>query len=301
VSDGNYDYSKQGCSGHANNADSPQRTESECRSIAVIVSDGTHEYVTIGVPQTPDGQSANALEVCLDFGSGTRNCALFDQQGVHPEEATAGTPADPASGIQVYFGMDDNIDNGEHDSSSQISNGPSDGGAVQLNVAPQTVAEWLAAVQDQGSWYFLTHPLPLGDAGLGFCADGICFSAQTQRRTIYQGGDDSKQRDAANYDGHQWDPDSCAGPSDGAKDCGGHSMRWWYKQEGTVYAEPGIQIYEDPDAQASPIGPTYPIPAIYVGTCGLVAGGGSFGGQPVTAPPSPFTNQSGQLVVTTGC
>src|SRR5919204_3263163 len=98
VSDGNYDYSKQGCSGHANNADTPQRTEEGCHSIAVILADGSHQYATIGVPQTPDGESANALEVCLDFGTGTVQCARFDRNGVHPQSPGPGTAADPTSG-----------------------------------------------------------------------------------------------------------------------------------------------------------------------------------------------------------
>ena len=63
-----------------------------------------------------------------------------------------------------------------------------------------------------------------------------------------------------------------------------------------MYAEPGIQIYEDPDPQGSPIGPSYPIPAFYVGTCGLIVGGGQ-----MTMPSSPFTNKAGQFVVPTGC
>ena len=63
-----------------------------------------------------------------------------------------------------------------------------------------------------------------------------------------------------------------------------------------MYAEPGIQIYEDPDPQGSPIGPWYPIPAFYVGTCGLIVGGGQ-----MAMPESPFTNKGGQFVVSTGC
>ena len=121
------------------------------------------------------------------------------------------------------------------------------------------------------------------------------MSAQTQRRVIFQGGNKKKHRDAADYQGKTWDPESCSGPSDSKKDCGGHSLKWWDKQEGTVYGEPGIQIYEDPDAQGSPIGP-YPLPGFYVGTCGLVIGGGG-----MSAPDSPFTNPAGQFVLNTGC
>ena len=138
-------------------------------------------------------------------------------------------------------------------------------------------------------------PKWLSLAGLGFYADGICFSAQTQQQTVYQGGDKNDSRDTYDYSGVQWDPETCAGPTDSKTDCGGHSMSWWDKQQGTVYAEPGIQIYEDPDPQGSPIGP-YPLPAFYVVTCGLVIGGGQ-----VQMPASPYTSPAGQFVVTTGC
>src|SRR6266508_2147849 len=60
---------------------------------------------------------------------------------------------------------------------------------------------------------------------------------------------------------------------------------WRQHEAGTVNAEPGVQVYEDPDAQASPLDPVYesglsdkpvlyPIPGAYVGTCGVTAGGG---------------------------
>jgi hypothetical protein len=295
VSDGNYDNKKQGCTGNAFNSDQPKRTEKHCYITTVQLSDGTHNYVTVGIPMTKDGESPNALEICIDLGQGSRQCALLDQNGITQEKDQKGTPADPSTGPRLYFGMNDNIDNGEHDSSEQVNNGPSDGGGAQLNADPSSIAGWIAALQAQDASYVLTHPLPAGDAGIGFCADGICLSAQTQRRVLFQGGNHKKSRDVSNYQGKKWDPTSCGGPDDRTKDCGGHSLKWWDDQEGTVYAEPGIQIYEDPDAQGSPIGP-YPLVGFYVGTCGIVAGGGD-----MSAPDSPFTNSAGQLVITTGC
>jgi len=298
VSDGNYNNRRQGCTGDAFNSNEPNRTEPHCYITTVQLSDRTHNYVTVGIPMTADGDPPNALEVCIDLGAG-RQCALFGPDGITQEKKRRGNAPNPATGLRVYFGMNDNIDDGEHDSSSQVNNGPSDGGGAQLNVAPMSAAGWLTKVAGSGYGpnvsYFLTHPLPAADAGVGFCADGLCFSAQTQRRVIYQGGDRSKHHDAANYEGKRWDPDTCAGPSDSRKDCHGHTLKWWDDQDGTVYAEPGIQIYEDPDPQGSPIGP-YPIPAFYVGTCGLIVGGGD-----VKVPASPFTNKAHQLVVPTGC
>jgi hypothetical protein len=297
VSDGDYDSAKQGCSGNADASDKPKHTEKHCYSATLHVSGAKHRYVLVGVPQTPDGTSANAVEICLDF-TGTASCARFDEAGFSQLPDRPGTPLDPEKAeLHVYFGADDNLDNGEHDGSEHVANGPSDGGAIQANIAPTTAADWVAKAMAGDTGFVLTHPLPAADAGLGGCADGICVSIQTQRRVAYTaGGKHPKTRSAANYEGHTWDPPSCAGPSDGSKDCGGHSMAWWHKKGETTYVEPGIQVYEDPDPQGSPIGP-YPLPALYVGTCGFVAGGAAA----PAFPPSPITNKAGQLVVQTGC
>jgi len=301
VSDGDYSNARNGCTGDAFNSNEPNRTEPHCYMATVQLSDGTHNYVTVGIPETADGTNADSLEICIDLGQG-RQCALFDKNGVTQEPVQKGTQPNPATGLRAYFGMNDNIDSGEHDSSSQVNNGPSDGGGVQANVRPTTIAKWMAKLQAGSSGYILTHPLPGADAGMGFCADGFCFSAQTQRRVVYRGGDKRKHHDAANYQGKTWDPASCAGPSDGPKDCNGHQLKWYDDKDGTVYAEPGVQIYEDPDPQGSPLGPPppfpsdYPIPSLYVGTCGFIAGGGV-----VRFPASPITNKAGRIVVSTGC
>jgi hypothetical protein len=298
VSDGNYDDSKQGCSGAAFNSNAPDRTEPNCRAFVFKIYDGTgHEYLSVGVPETPDGTSANTVIACLDFGTGTKQCTQFNRSGAKRLPAARGTSANPATGLHVYLGANDNLDGGEHDSSYQVDNGPSDGGGVQVNATPAAITTWLNAARSGDKTYVLTHPLPGADAGMGFCADGLCFSAQTQRRVAYQGTAPHGHRDVTTYDGHKWDPESCSGATndDGAASCGGHPLSYWDEQNGTTYVEPGIQVYEDPDPQGSPI-LTYPIPSLYVGTCGLAVGGGD-----VKAPASPFTNSAGQLRISTGC
>jgi hypothetical protein len=297
VSDGGYNNSEQGCSGGAFNSDAPDRAEQGCRSLVFKIVDGTgHVYFSVGIPETPDGTSANKLVACLDPGAGTKSCVHISKAGPAPFPAQPGTKANPATGLHVYFGANDNLDGGEHDSSYQVDNGPSDGGAIQANVSPAAFTKWVSQALSLNKSYLLTHPLPGADTGFGACADGLCFSAQTQRRVAYQGSG-SGQRDVANYDGKQWDPESCSGATgdDGPASCDGHDLSYWDEQNGTTYVEPGIQIYEDPDPQGSPI-LMYPIPALYIGTCGLVVGGGN-----VKAPASPFTNSAGQLVVKTGC
>jgi len=217
-------------------------------------------------------------------------------------------------GALLYFGMDDNSDNGEHDgegpgTSKQTAgslNGPSDGGAVMVALTPQGV----------GATPSLTHPEGVLNASTGFCADGNCADLTTQQETVYYGcgantGENKasdkcskpkkgSQRDAANYSGKQWDPYNCssggsqtqpknqpqsdspsqcntssANPSpSGSKNTNG-GMDYWRQQEASqVNAEPGFQFYEDPDAEGSPAAPIYPNPAVYAGTCGVILGGG---------------------------
>jgi len=260
--------------------------------IAVIgsVSDGNgNGEVNAGTQQTPGGTNADPT---------------------HPITDTDPTGFDPTTGARVYFGADDNLDRGEHDSSSKLGDGPSDGGAIEANVLPASVLTWLDGVQSGGLAFLLTHPVPGADGGFGSCADGICESIQTQKRLAYQGGNpDGAPRDAANYDGHTWDPKSCGGPSDGTNsdgtptnDCNDpndpntyRDITYWHDQNGNVYVEPGVQVYEDPNPEGSPI-IVYPLPAVYVGTCGAIVGGG-----PVVISASPLTNSAGQLVIATKC
>jgi hypothetical protein len=275
VSDGQYDPARHHCSGAADDSEDPSRVEEGCQSFTINVADGAGNEGWFGFKQTPDGQN------------------------VDPTDPVYGTPTtfDPASGVHVYFGADDNLDSGEHDSSPLISNGPSDGGAIVFNVDPTTVDPWLAALQAGDVMFLLAHPIPLVDAGFGACADGVCFALTTTERVAYTGGNPDKDpQPVADYEGKEWDPESCGGPSDTAADCGGQDITYWHNKDGVRTTEPGVQVYEDPDPQGSPIGP-YPLPAAYVGTCGVI-----LGGSPDTLfPASPLTNTAGQLQAETGC
>ena len=308
VSDGQYDPSRQHCSGSADNT-APGTAEDGCYQAIMTISDGTgHEYVGAGIRQTADGDFANTLDVWVDPGLGTKLTWTLNQDGFSPAPAqSAGTVADPTTGVHVYFGADDNLDAGEHDSSPQVSNGPSDGGGIQFNIDPGGAAAWLAAVGGGDSSYLLSHPLPIADAGAGSCADGICEVVTSVQRIALQGGFNAlhpstpKHRDLADYTGKEWDPETCAGPSDTAADCAdathpGFTLRDWFNLEGTVLSEPGIQFFEDPDPQGSPAGGPYPLPALYFGPCGAIFGGGV-----MQLPPGPGINDAGQFVVATGC
>jgi hypothetical protein len=272
ISSGGYDYTRHRCTGGAEDSDQPTLVEQGCRSATISVEDGHGtEGLGLGTQQTADGTTVNSFT---------------------PPVVQA---IDPASGLSAYFGADDNLDNGEHDSSSEIKNGPSDGGNVVLAADPASGALWATALMTGDLGYVLTHPIPFVHAGFGSCADGICESVQTQQALAYQGGDASHQRDAANYAGQEWDPETCAGPSDGVADCGHTGILYWHDKSPTTYVEPGVQIYEDPDPEGSPIGP-YPLPALGVTTCGIYLGGGQ-----LTFPASPLTNSAGQLAIPLGC
>ena len=346
VSDGNYRNANQHCSGGADGFEVDNTYQDGCHSFAVTVSDlGGHEYAGMGIQQTvdhdqgplgplapviPDGTGTNVHQPDLwyDLGQG---CTRYEEDLNKPDQPPVVTscpwmnpaapnyypqfanPPDPSSGIRIYVGADDNLAGGEHDASQTIGNGPSDGGGVHAVLDPRSARSWVLAIVKYHPKYILTHPLPVGDAGIGFCVDGICISAQTQRQVAYQGGDqpspdashdDTAPRDAAQYGPHTWDkPMPCDADSGHLSECGPGGIAYWHNQHGTVYDEPGVQIYNDPDPQGDSGDGVYPHPGIYIGTCGVVVGGTPQAGslQYPSMPPSPITNGQGQLVLTTGC
>jgi len=312
VSDGHYRPDRNHCTNADDNSDTPKYVNPDCKSLIYTLSDGTgHEYFGAGARQTPDGTYANTIDFWFDPGQGQMATWYVDSAGLHgPKMVPSAGPGDPSTGLFIYFGADDNLDGGEHDSSNLINNGPSDGGGMEYNIDPATAAAWVAALQAQDTATLLENPTPLLNAGFGACADGLCISWDTTRRVAYQGLDTTKHRDVANYAGVAWDPYNCAGPSDTVKDCStpehpDWTIENWEAQNGTTYIEPGFQLYEDPDPQGSPgvlglVGipqnDPYPLPALYIGSCGAILGGG-----PMQFPAGPNVNSAGQLVISTGC
>jgi hypothetical protein len=126
-------------------------------------------------------------------------------------------------GFLLYYGMDDNSNNGEHDGEGPYTsplthgtiNGPSDGGGVMLAFTPYRIAQSGTLSQPQG----------LLNAATGFCADGICASFTTMKQTVYEGcgsntGNARKhnhcsrharnsERNVYDYSGKKWDPYAC--------------------------------------------------------------------------------------------
>jgi hypothetical protein len=208
--------------------------------------------------------------------------------------------------------------------SSHSANGPSDGGAVTINWHPAEVATWLAALAaNPGSpTPFLTNPVPVADGGFGACADNTCLGVYSRQTTVYNGcsstattgtkkpkkkdpdpcANADEQRNVYDYSSKDWDPEACSsGSVSDEQHCNGgaghpQNMDGYRQAEAkNVVAEPGVQLYGDPDPQASPIGP-YPLPAAYVGTCGVTVGGGQ-----ADLSGTPVSNSAGQASVSTGC
>jgi hypothetical protein len=223
-------------------------------------------------------------------------------------------------GLMLNLNADDNLDAGEHDGVSGLTDpqtsgsitGPSDGGSSQIYIRPQGATTMPS----------LTDLFSVVGGALGFCADGNCVEVTTHKQTVYQGCNASTgetaandqcapgtppQRDVADYSGKQWHPPGCnsgdtksqsPAECDNATNPSGGMDYWRQHESPQVNAEPGIQEYEDPDAQGSPIGSVpYPNPALYVGTCGIIVGGGALS----PLPASPITNAAGQLDINTGC
>src|SRR5205823_5271417 len=149
----------------------------------------------------------------------------------------------------------------------------SDGGAINLSLTPQ----------NGGNTPSATNPEGLANGSFGACADGICFGAATQQTTVFQGcnadnlsGKDAKE-DACSKGETQNDnvyennapastkespdcngggPDSsetaCYKNQDGSKNKDGADG---YRQQTphNMNMEPGVQTFQDPDPNRSPI------------------------------------------------
>jgi hypothetical protein len=268
------------------------------------------------------GSNADGAGFTLDYDYYQVFCPIVQAAGQPCEDSNPGTTTFTPSqgsavdyqdvvhnGLLVYFGMDDNSDNGEHDGvsgvegtcppdpqnpgttchSAGVVNGPSDGGSTLLSLEPQ----WLLGPTGPSA----AHPEGLVNYSMGFCADGICGEGTTQQQTVYYGCDATNPQNDGTYDqctgggpsGNVYENKSPASTSEGSncssgdagsESCGGSGLDVY--RQGTpkqMNAEPGVQTYQDPDPQRSPALP-FGTPGLYVGTCGIYASdsGGAGGG-----------------------
>ena len=208
---------------------------------------------------------------------------------------------------QVYFGADDNLDLGEHDGvdpaaaggrDAEVANGPSDGGALQVNTHPQGSLDNPQGLSANLDPTDLHDPLRAADAAGGGCADGLCVAADTSHRTVYRGGCHTCQDEPVYGDQSTtgWrSPDCNSGSVQNQNDCGAGwqngseqgDITQPYEERGAYTTDPGVMVYEDPDPQASPALPMYPVCEEYVGTEGVWVCGAPVVGAPGSGTPSP--------------
>ena len=211
----------------------------------------------------------------------------FAQSAATPHSATDGLGRE-----QVYFGADDNLDNGEHDGvnptddhgkDAKVADGPSDGGAWQANTHLQGDPSDPASLSQNVDPTDMHNPVRGADIGTGACADGLCAGADTTHRKDFQGGCASCPDQSVYNDQYttQWRSPDCNGQSTANQNqCGagwqngdeqGNIYQPW-SERGAYYTDPGVFVYQDPDPQASPefpITPTYPMCELYAGTMGV--------------------------------
>lgn len=294
----------------------------------------------------PPGQAADAPNGCGGNAAGSGFTANLDYYQYYcPIAAMLDNPCEATSwgtntitpytgqtfayqpivdnGLLVYYGMDDNSDNGEHDGlgpysikqepwNSGAENGSSDGGAIMLLLTPMKA----------GNTPTQTNPEGLVNVGMGFCADGICGAGTTEQQTVYHGCDANSHvhcdkgtpqnanvynyapgGNPANDPSVNSESQNCnsGDPSTTSQQaCGPGGMNAYRSATpANENVEPGVQIYTDPDPQRSPAAPSpfWPTPALYVGTCGVYAGSPATTGKAFGSSPTPATNQAGQVAI----
>lgn len=176
--------------------------------------------------------------------------------------------------LHIFFGADDNLESGEHDgipetncepdgstcyNNTDLANGPSDGGEIRVDAAPNT-DDPLANFD----FAYFDNILRTLYVGLGACVDGICFNAGTGERQVYDGGQDGRvYLDDATADDYKDTDDYCSYDNEG------NCVREVHDQQQDFYSRPGVNVYADPDPQDSSLGPFDGSTNTHVGTGGV--------------------------------
>ncbi|MGH7897248.1 MAG: hypothetical protein ACREQQ_04800 [Candidatus Binatia bacterium] len=185
----------------------------------------------------------------------------------------------PPKELHVFFGADDNLESGEHDGvpetgcaegstdpscdpppdNRDLANGPSDGGEIRLDVAPNQ--DDPAANLDPEN---PDNVAPNTYAGVGMCVDGICANAGSGERQVYDGGQDGRvYLDDATAEDYKDTEDYCS--YDNQDNC----VRTVHDEQQDFYSRPGVNLYADPDPQDSSLGPFDGSTNTHVGTGGV--------------------------------
>jgi len=269
---------------------------------SVIVDPGRGTALTVAFDSGAGGIFAwtQALGAWLSHPKGAPPAPALQTPTVTAKQAPSTGRLDPAqiTRLGFYLGADDNLDFGEHDgvnpdhgTDRPVANGPSDGGAIQASTHPTSSPTDNVNPTD-------THdPVRAADSTAGACADGLCFGYDTMRRTYYKGGCTSCSPQAVYDDENTTDwrsPNCNSGDANSQDHCGSGwqtgsdqgSISGAYDQRGSYYSDPGVFIYEDPDPQASPLLPMYPICELYAGTQGVKVCTNEVGPATRTSPPA---------------
>lgn len=183
----------------------------------------------------------------------------------------------PPKEAHAFFGADDNLESGEHDGipeqnceddgiggeicyqNTDLANGPSDGGEIRLDVAPDQ--DDPASNVDPGN---PDNVAPTTYAGTGACVDGICLNAGTGERQVYDGGQDGTvYLDDATADDYKDTDDYCSYDNEG------NCVREVHDQQQDFGSRPGVNVYADPDPQDSSLGPFDGSTNTHIGTGGV--------------------------------
>ena len=149
ASDGYYDPSRMLCTEYSDTTGAG--AVRGCYNAIIEVADASgHVYFGAGARQVDlDDQPAQTFDVWVDPGLGLKYTYTVSRSpaGITFGTASPSTPGHPEQGVFVYFGADDNLENGEHDGSPLMHNGPSDGGGISIDIRPDAAAAWVSALQ----------------------------------------------------------------------------------------------------------------------------------------------------------
>lgn len=309
-SDGVYNPADQRCDEEHNdtaNAHDPHDDTERCQNATVFVESGDWEVARAGTLHTEEGQNVNHAVVDGDSPEGhspgaSRVYFGADDNlsgGEHDGASGMGNGPSDGGGIELAFdpaGFQRWLDAVAALDVAYLQAHPvpivsAAAGSCADGICESATTERRIAYQSQCVQDAEAAPAPAPAPGNGHGnghghghGNGHGHDTEPAAPPCEQG-----HRDAADQDGQVEDPETCSGPSQGGAEAvegsdpnacddpnvdGVQDIHYWDAQVGTVEVQPGVQVYQDPNPEGSPILPS-PIPSAYVGTCGAYANGGA--------------------------
>jgi hypothetical protein len=300
-SDGVYTPADQRCDEEHNdtaNAHDPHDDTERCQNATVFLETGDWEVARAGTLHTEEGQTVNHAAVDSDFnpeghtpGATRVYFGADDNLSGGEHDGASGMGNGPSDGGAIQLGLDPAtlerwlvaVTTGDV---AYLQGHPLPvlgfgAGSCADGICEAATTERRTAYQSQCVQDGPAAPAPTHGNGHGNGHGGHQDEAPPCEQA---------HRDAADQDGQVNDPETCSGPSQGGAEAvegsdpnacddpnveGQQDIHYWDAQVGTVEVQPGVQLYQDPNPEGSPILPS-PIPSVYVGTCGAYANGGAF-------------------------